>query len=62
MYGGGYQQVLQDKHRGLTMQNYVNGGSRSLYFKRPLVPQLSDVPLHLSQPSQEVMESVPQNQ
>jgi hypothetical protein len=42
--------ILHDQERNLTLSNYVTGHDRPLYFKRPLVPQMTDVTLHISKP------------
>ncbi|CAD8060087.1 unnamed protein product [Paramecium sonneborni] len=52
--------VLHDQYRNQSMQNYISGSSRPLYFKRPLVPTMSDTPIKLSQPPvQQIKEQVP---
>lgn len=40
--------VLHDQYRNQSMYNYISGNSRPLYFKRPLVPTMTDTPIKLS--------------
>ncbi|KAL4472978.1 hypothetical protein ABPG72_020672 [Tetrahymena utriculariae] len=42
--------ILHDVVRDQSMVNYVSNRDRPLYFKRPLVPQMTDIPLHISRP------------
>lgn len=46
--------VLHDAYRQQSMYNYISGNSRPLYFKRPLVPTLTDTPIRLSGPPVQV--------
>ncbi|CAD8140366.1 unnamed protein product [Paramecium pentaurelia] len=52
--------VLHDQYRNQSMYNYISGSTRPLYFKRPLVPTMTDTPIKLSQPPvQQVKEQPP---
>jgi|NOAtaT_7_FD_contig_21_936148_length_475_multi_3_in_0_out_0_1 hypothetical protein len=50
--------ILHDQNRNQSLANYVTGHDRPMYFKRPLVPQMTDAPMHLSQPPVEIRDSL----
>ncbi|EGR28068.1 hypothetical protein IMG5_183920 [Ichthyophthirius multifiliis] len=44
--------ILQDSNRSKSLVNYISGPQRPLYFKRPLISQILDIPIYISQPKQ----------
>ncbi len=40
--------ILNDNFRGGSMECYVQGATRPLYFKRPIVAKIQDMPIHLA--------------
>lgn len=43
------------------MSEFVSGHDRPIYFKRPLVPQMTDIPIIVAQPRHDMIESMPRH-